>query len=151
MFSWFAKDKVTKDHVVLCSARDYARRLRHHFVSAEHILLGVLSCEGAAAEILQTYGLDRSKGWESVRAWVGEGAKPLRSGAQPPMTPRARKICASARAEAKRLSSATVGPEHFLLAILRDRENMAAQILDRYFKIALDELKQKLESRLLGA
>lgn len=45
-------------------------------------------------------------------------------------TARAREIVPQAREEARELGHRNVGPEHILLALLRDRESLAAQVLN---------------------
>src|SRR5207244_9357099 len=75
---------------VISIAADEARKLNHHYVGTEHILLGVLmggSCTSAG--VLQRLGL----GIESVRAeiekLVQRGPQPI-TAAELPLTPRAK-------------------------------------------------------------
>lgn len=62
-------------------------------------------------------------------------------------TPSLAQIIASSQDEAARLGCNTIGPEHLLLAILRDNDNKAKDILQNSLKINLRELTSKIEQK----
>ena len=53
--------------------------------------------------------------------------------------------------EAIRLNNDYIGPEHLLLGILRDRENLAAHLLAEKFLISLDGLRRQIERHLINS
>src|SRR5687768_15728897 len=59
-------------------------------------------------------------------------------------TERVRKVLAMAREEAARLYHEYVGTEHMLLGLIREREGVAAEVLDR-FGVDLDAVAERVE------
>jgi ATP-dependent Clp protease ATP-binding subunit ClpC len=107
-----------------------ATRLGHNYIGTEHFLLSLLAeQQGTVATLLADLGLDRaavSRRIEDYVATPGQSAPPAGIKAQ---TPRAKKSVEQARAEAERLTAARVDTEHFLLALLKDKKSVSAQIL----------------------
>ncbi|GAA3442172.1 Clp protease N-terminal domain-containing protein [Planomonospora venezuelensis] len=67
MFERFHRE--ARQAVVL--AQDNARRLRHHYIGTEHILLGLLGQpESLSARVLDRHGLDHARAVEAVTALV---------------------------------------------------------------------------------
>jgi prophage maintenance system killer protein len=111
-------------------AEEEARLLRHDYVSAEHLLLGLLyEGAGVAAKALDSLGLSR----EDLRSQVTEIISPGQSSpAGPiPFTPQAKKVLELSLREALALGRHYIGTEHLLLGLLRDSEGIAAQVLTR--------------------
>ncbi len=111
-------------------AEEEARLLRHDYVSAEHLLLGLLyEGAGVAAKALDSLGLSR----EDLRGQVTEIISPGQSSpAGPiPFTPQAKKVLELSLREALALGRHYIGTEHLLLGLLRDSEGIAAQVLTR--------------------
>jgi len=59
------------------------------------------------------------------------------------LTPRARHVMFFSQQEAARLGTSEVGPEHLLLAVIREREGTAARLLER-MGIGLGALRQRI-------
>jgi ATP-dependent Clp protease ATP-binding subunit ClpA len=116
---------------VLASARTQARELNHPYIGSEHILLGLaIDVEGVAGHILQENKLD----FESLRLCVKDMTKNVKTGeveGQPPLTENAKRVLEGAWAEARTLSHNYIGTEHMLLAILKFREGLAFEILEK--------------------
>jgi len=113
---------------VVVSAQEQARSLNHNYIGTEHLLLGILAMpESAAAQVLIGSGVDLGAARASVMAIIGMG------GASPeghiPFTPRAKKVLALSLREALQLSHKSIRSEHLLLALLREGEGVAAQVL----------------------
>jgi len=125
-------------------ARDEAARLRHDYIGTEHLLLGLIRLgEGRAIEVLINIGIDLNELKGSVEEVVQPSAGTLTLG-QPPLTARAKKSLELATQEARALRTKEVDCEHILLALLRDEEGVAAQVLSMYevdYKEAYEELK----------
>jgi hypothetical protein len=65
-------------------AIDEARRLDHHYVGTEHLLLGLVrEGDGIAAGVLESLGIDLDKLRQEVIRLVGEGPSATRSRRQP--------------------------------------------------------------------
>ena len=109
-------------------AQDEARKLGHDFVGPEHVLLGLLAVGGGiAAEALESLGISLEQTRDRVQEIVGHGQN-APAGAIA-FTPPARQLPAGALREAQRLGHDYAGTEHLLLALLREGDGVAAQVL----------------------
>jgi ATP-dependent Clp protease ATP-binding subunit ClpC len=115
-------------------ARDESARLGHGHVGTEHLLLGIIreSANRAAALL----ALEMGVGLGGLRSALETYARPSASDATAdgtagnvPWTPRASEAVWSAVAEARSLAAPETGPEHLLLALLRDTRSTASQVL----------------------
>ncbi|OQB43546.1 MAG: Negative regulator of genetic competence ClpC/MecB [Candidatus Latescibacteria bacterium ADurb.Bin168] len=114
---------------VMALAREESQRLGHDYVGTEHLLLGLIKeGEGLAIAALTSLGLDPETIKQSVEDAVAQTGGQMLMG-QAPFTPKAKEILERAMAEAKEMKVQYVGTEHLLLALVKDRENVAAQIL----------------------
>ncbi len=113
----------------LALARREADSLRHNFVGAEHLLLGVLALErGVAVSVFRTMGLEIEIVRLEVEKQVGKGLEqPLSDPI--PYAPRLKKILAVAAREAKALNHTYIGTEHLLLGLLREGDGVTARVL----------------------
>lgn len=125
-------------------ARDEASRLRHDYIGTEHLLLGLIRLgEGRAADIMANLGLDL----DDLRGAIEEVVQPsggTMTMGQLPLTARAKKTLEVSGQEARALKSKDIDTEHILLALLKDEEGVAAQVLSTYeidYKEAYEELK----------
>ncbi len=125
-------------------ARDEAARLRHDYIGTEHLLLGLIRLgEGMAIDIISNIGLDLNELKASVEEVVQPSGGTMTMG-QLPLTARAKKTLEVAGQEARALKSKEIDTEHLLLALLKDEEGVAAQVLSMYdvdYKDAYEELK----------
>jgi hypothetical protein len=109
-------------------AREEARGLGHGYVGTEHLLLGLIrEGEGIAALALTRLNVDADAVRREIEAIVGRIEEPAPETL--PFTPRAKKVLALSEREARRLSHGYIGTEHVLLALVREGEGLAAQIL----------------------
>jgi len=125
-------------------ARDEAARLRHDYIGTEHLLLGLIRLgEGRAVEIITDIGLDLNELKQSIEEVVQPSGGTMTMG-QLPLTARAKKTLEISGQEARALKSKDIDTEHILLALLKDEEGVAAQVLSMYdidYKEAYEELK----------
>ena len=114
---------------ILTLAQEEARHLNHSFIGTEHILLGLVrEEEGVAAKVLINLGVSLSKVRSAVEFIIGHGEK---SGSgEIGLTPRAKKVIELAIDEARNLGHNYIGTEHILLGLLREKEGVAAGVLD---------------------
>lgn len=114
---------------VMSLADEEARRLNHAYVGTEHLLLALARQEDVvSAKVLANLGADIDTLRTEVNKFVQPGTEPVVRRARP-RTPRAEWVVQYAREEAKALGHDYIGTEHILLALMREREGVAAQAL----------------------
>ncbi|HZK43007.1 MAG TPA: ATP-dependent Clp protease ATP-binding subunit [Syntrophomonadaceae bacterium] len=126
-------------------AQEEAKKLNHQTIGTEHILLGLLrEGEGIGAKALLSLGIDLEKVREEVTKMLGEDAGG-NEGAEGdlPITPRAKKVFNLAFDEARLQGVNYVGTEHLLLALLREEEGLAGQVLIS-MGVRLNEVREQV-------
>ena len=125
-------------------ARDEAARLKHDYIGTEHLLLGLIRMgEGLATEILNNIGIDLNELKGSVEEMVQPSGGTMQMG-QLPLTARAKKTLEVSGNEARALKSKDIDTQHILLALLKDEEGVAAQVMAMYdvdYKEVYEELR----------
>ena len=125
-------------------ARDEASRLRHDYIGTEHLLLGLIKLgDGRSIEIIANLGIDPQELKNSIEEVVQPSGGTMTMG-QLPLTARAKKTLEVSGQEARALKSKDIDTEHILLALLKDEEGVAAQVLSMYeidYKEVYEELK----------
>jgi len=133
---------------VVVLAQDESRALRHDYIGAEHLLLGLLRVGGPASFALQSMGVTVKATRSRIIAAVGAAEAP-RSG-QIPFTPRAKLVLERSLREALSLGHDHIGDEHLLLGLLRQTDGLAVEVLSE-FGVDRDELgRQVLEAAEQG-
>ncbi len=113
---------------VVVSAQTEARSLKHDHIGTEHVLLGLFgSPAGLAVQALGQLGITAEMVRADVVSMVGTGDG-TPSG-HIPFSPRAKKVLELALREALQLSHNYIGTEHILLALEREGEGVAVQVL----------------------
>ena len=113
---------------VVVLAQDEARSLKHNYIGTEHLLLGLLrEEEGIAARVLGDLGVTLEDVRARVVRIVGRGDE--FAGGQIPFTPRSKKALELSLREALSIGHNYIGTEHILLAVAREKEGVASQIL----------------------
>ena len=142
MFEYF-NEKAIKNVVL---AQEEARNTGHNLVGTEHILLGVIG-EGTstAAELLSNLGIELERTRELAIEVVGKGSGFIP--ANIPFTPKAKRILEQAFNEARQLKSNFISPEHILLAIIKQSDNMAVKLLTKQ-DVDLRQLRTELIKKL---
>ena len=118
---------------IMKNAKEEAIQLGHSYVGSEHLLLGILrevNCK--AKEILEQVISDV----EEIRIMIQEMLKTSTSGTLTlghlPLTRRAERILRNTFAEASVLEQKTADDEHLLLAILKEKEGIAIEVLNAF-------------------
>jgi len=114
---------------VVVQAQTEARAFLHDYIGTEHVLLGLLAANGPAALVLRQHGLTGETARAELDTIIGRG-KQTPPG-HIPFTPRAKKVLELALREALQLKHNYIGTEHILLALIREGEGVAAQIMVR--------------------
>jgi ATP-dependent Clp protease ATP-binding subunit ClpA len=132
---------------VMRFAERQARRCKQDHVGPEHILLGLLrqGC-GVAARVLGRLGVD----WRLAMlefARLARYSPVVVPAGQLPFTSQAKQVIEHAIEEARTLNHNYVGTEHLLLALLRQRETLAAEIL-MSLQLDLDHIRREVLAQL---
>jgi ATP-dependent Clp protease ATP-binding subunit ClpC len=131
---------------VISLSREEALRLGHDYIGAEHLLLGMIrEGEGVAVGLLKKLGI----ALDELRLALEQATKGTASGnvknlANIPLTRQSEKVLKITYLEAKIFKSELIGTEHLLLSILRDEDNIATQILEK-FEVNYEIIKELLE------
>ena len=126
MFSNFTE----KARAAISNAHNAACEMGHFYIGSEHLLLGLIrEGTGVAAKALSEAGVSEDAVIEKIKAVNGE--KPsIDLNTELSLTPRSKRILEYSAMEAKRLAHSYIGTEHILMAIVRDGDGVAAQILN---------------------
>ena len=125
----------------LGSAMAAARSLGHTYIGTEHMLLGLLSVEGAAKQLLTARGASEEQTRAMIIEMAGSGS-PTNVGPGD-MTPRTKRLIESAARESARLGHSYIGTEHLLLAMLGEPDCVALSLLSAQ-GVGLGELSSDL-------
>lgn len=143
------KNFSSRVQMVIQFSREEALRLGHDYIGTEHLLLGIVrEGDGIAIEILKNLGCDLEELRKAIEDAVKTTADTMTIG-DIPLTKRAEKILKMAYMEAEKYRSEVTGTEHLLLALVREREGVAAQVLST-FDITYDVIREELENILKG-
>lgn len=131
---------------VISLSREEALRLGHDYIGTEHLLLGMIrEGEGVAVSILKKLGVPLEELRSAIeRAVKGTANHNVKNMANIPLTRQSEKVLKITYLEAKIFKSQLIGTEHLLLSILRDEDNIATQILNK-FEVNYDSVKEMLE------
>ena len=134
---------------VIRLSREEALRLGHDYIGTEHLLLGIIrEGEGIAVKILRNLGGDLYKLKKAIEDTVRTSGGTLTIG-NIPLTKQAEKVLKITYLEAKLYKSDVIGTEHLLLSLLRDDDNIAAQILHQ-FDVHYDKVRAELDNIISG-
>jgi len=119
---------------IISYSREEALRLGNDFIGTEHLLLGVIrEGENTALKVLQNLNVDLYELRKEVEMAVKDkSGKNIQNINSLPLTRQAEKVIRVTVLEAKALKSPMVETEHLLLSILKNKENIATQILNQF-------------------
>jgi ATP-dependent Clp protease ATP-binding subunit ClpC len=128
---------------VIILAREEAERHHHEYLGTEHILLGMLKDGGGIAiTVLQKAGLSIDQIRMEVERHLPRNANALIVG-EIPFTPKAKKVLEYGVEEARLMGHNYIGTEHLLLGLLKEKEGIAAKVLNA-LGIRLVETREKI-------
>jgi len=106
-----------------------AERLGNNYLGPEHLLLGILrNGKGKAIDILNYSQINVSKIKQTIENQIRTEKEP--DGEKIPVLKSTERIKKMMELEAKSLSAETADTEHLLLAILKEKDNLAGEILN---------------------
>ncbi|MBQ2955638.1 MAG: ATP-dependent Clp protease ATP-binding subunit [Clostridia bacterium] len=123
----------------LLAAQKEAAAMHRNYVGTEHLLLGIMNDPGKAGAVLGK--LDITHVRQTILQMVGEGDEAV-SPKTMSYAPRTKKVLEQSAREARELKQNYVGTEHLLLALMFEREGVAAQAL---MKLGLDLNRARAE------
>lgn len=131
---------------VISLSREEALRLGHDYIGTEHLLLGMIrEGEGVAVGLLKKLGVSLDELRTALeQATKGTATSNVKNLANIPLTRQSEKVLKITYLEAKIFKSQLIGTEHLLLSILRDEDNIATQILEK-FDVTYEVVKELLE------
>lgn len=109
-------------------AQEEARSHEHNYIGTEHMLLGIVREPASVAALTLTacgVGLDELRA--NIDKIIGRGAES--PSGHIPFTPRVKKVLELSLREALHLGHSHIGTEHILLALIRERDGIAGQVL----------------------
>ena len=122
LFAERTKDSIQK-------AAESALEHKQNNLDTEHLLFGVLDDGEVITRVFKQLGIDKEELKSFVSEQMGEGAY---EGSSPGLTPRAKRVLQLSYQEAIELGHNYIGTEHILLALVREDEGLAAQILKKH-------------------
>ena len=130
---------------IISYSREEALRLGNDFIGTEHLLLGLIrEGDNTAIRILKSFSVDifelRKEIELAIKDKTGKNIANINS---LPLTKQAEKVIRVTVLEAKALKSNQVETEHLMLSILKNKENIATQILNQ-FDVDYDLFRQEL-------
>ena len=132
---------------VIKLAKKEAQRLNHNYLGTEHVLLGLLKLgQGIAVNVLRNLNLDYETIRTEVERLVGFGPE-IQVYGDPALTGKVKKVFEYANEEAASLNHNYVGTEHLLLALLRQTDGVAAQVLEN-LNINLKDVRKEVLKEL---
>ncbi len=130
---------------IISYSREEALRLGNDFIGTEHLVLGLIrDGENTAVKILKALNIDlyelRKEIEIAIKDKTGKNIANINS---LPLTKQAEKVIRITVLEAKSQKSSLVESEHLMLSILKNKENIATQILNQ-FDVDYDIFKNEL-------
>ena len=115
-------------HNVLLYSSQEAERLGNNYVGPEHLLLGILrNGSGKAIDILHVSHVNILKVKQTIESQIRTDIDP--TGEEIPSLKSTERIKKIMELETRSLSAETADTEHLLLAILKEKNNLAGDIL----------------------
>ena len=136
--------------VVIQLSREEAIRLGHDYIGTEHLLLGIIrESGGVAIELLKNLDVDPDDLKKSIEDAVRSTGGTITMG-NIPFTKRGERVLRVAASQAEKFKSNVIGTEHLLLALIKDTEGVAAQVLFTYdmtYEAVENELSEVLKGK----
>ncbi|NDV68409.1 ATP-dependent Clp protease ATP-binding subunit [Dysgonomonas sp. 25] len=118
---------------IMAYSREEAGRLQNNYLAPEHLMLGILrNGEGMAVQALIDFGVNLDELKQNIDAAMTGHHEMGTSGNEIVLSKSTEKILKMSILEARMVRSNETDSEHLLLAILKDHDNSAAHILERF-------------------
>ena len=125
-------------------AEDWAIRLRSTHISPEHILLGLLEEKDTlAVQMLERLGVDVHKMKSELENQLKAQAPAHPPFGSPTLTAPAKRVLIHAGDEAESMNDSHIDTAHLLLALLKEKQGLAAKILAKY-NVRYEDVRKRL-------
>jgi ATP-dependent Clp protease ATP-binding subunit ClpC len=130
---------------IISYSREEALRLGNDFIGTEHLVLGLIrDGENTAIKMLKNLNVDIYELRKEIELAVKDKTGKIIANINSlPLTKQAEKVIRITVLEAKALKSLNVESEHLMLSILKNKENIATQIINQ-FDVDYDIFKNEL-------
>lgn len=135
---------------VINYSREEALRLGNDYIGIAHLLLGLIrEGEGLGIRVLNEFHLDLDQIRIQLESYLKRSSsdQPIKESKNIPLVKQAEKVLKITYLEAKLFKSAIIGTEHLLLSILKDENNVACRILNKY-GVIYENVKDEIEAML---
>lgn len=136
---------------ILSYSREEAVRLGNDTIGIEHLMLGILrEGDSSAIKILGYYSIDVNELKQKVERSIYTGNK-ISDSIDLPFLKQAEKCLKRTYLEAKIYRTEEIEPEHLLLAILRDDDNLVTRLFEQYgvdYQMISSEIKTILKTNV---
>ncbi|MDZ4765493.1 MAG: Clp protease N-terminal domain-containing protein [Chloroflexota bacterium] len=133
------------------SARQESARMRHHYLGVEHYFIGLLDLsDGLLGRLLDLHGVTPDYVRDTLRRYMGRGARKRQRFVGNPSTPRAALMLNLAYEIARDAKRDEPNERDILLAILEEGDSIPIRILRR-LNIAIDELARQANADSSGS
>lgn len=118
---------------IIIYSKEEANRLKNSYIGPEHLLLGLIrNGEGKAIEVLSRLNINLAAIKQSIESILKKYQdEMLLPNAEIPLSNETAKILKMCILEARLLKKNIADTEHILLAILKDKNNVAASVLEQ--------------------
>jgi ATP-dependent Clp protease ATP-binding subunit ClpA len=145
---WINAPCMVKLKEVITLSREEALRLNQDYIGIEHLLLGLIrDGDGLAIKTLSNLEVDPEMLRKTIEDCISN--KLAKTNSKPnniSLTKSAENVLKFAVIERITMKSDAIGTEHLLLSILKDKDNLATQLINQYdinygiFKAQLDSI-----------
>lgn len=123
----------TRVRKIMTYSREEAGRLQNNYLSPEHLMLGILrNGEGIAIQALRDFGIDMDALKSQLDSNVTNHIDDAYPANEIVLDKKTEKILKMSILEARLTRSQETDSEHLLLAILKEHDNYAAELLEQF-------------------
>ena len=131
--------------LIIKQSKEEAIRLGHSYVGSEHLLMGLLKANsGLGKKVLDVYDIDPKEMVAMIEDMIKTSGGTMTLG-HLPLTRRAERILRNAFSEASSRRETIADDEHLLLAMLRESEGIAYEIL-KSFSLDYDTVSELIQT-----
>ena len=130
---------------IIKQSKEEAIRLGHSYVGSEHLLLGLLKGKnGLSKKVLDVYDIDPTEMVAMIEDMIKSAGGTMTLG-HLPLTRRAERVLRNAFGEASTRGDTIADDEHLFLAMLKEKEGIACEVL-KSFSLDYDTINDLIQT-----
>tara|TARA_Y100000590_G_scaffold470408_1_gene664634 strand:+ start:679 stop:3150 length:2472 start_codon:yes stop_codon:yes gene_type:complete len=130
---------------IIKQSKEEAIRLGHSYVGSEHLLLGLLKAKnGLSKKVLDVYDVDPAEMVAMIEDMIKSDGGSMTLG-HLPLTRRAERVLRNAFGEASDRGNVVADDEHLFLAMLKEQEGIACEVL-KSFSVDYDTVNDLIQT-----